>query len=221
MVRILIERHSLTMANSKKRCRYCKKYFPSDQMININGSNYCSMDHVIAQATKDKNHNAEVAKKARSKEASQKKKEFNENDYRYQYKLTLARCRRLANLLDAHLGCICCDAPRNGVQFCGGHYKTAGGNPELALDLRNIHGQRNKTCNEQKSGNIEGDKHSHGFTEGLRRRYGQELVDWLDGPHEMKQNTPQSLIAYRKEVNAEIRRLESGLPPSKDWRALP
>jgi hypothetical protein len=159
--------------------------------------------------------------KEQRKQFRRKKQEFVANDYSKQFALTKKEAQKLANRLDQRLPCICCSKPRGDVQFCGGHFKTAGAHPELALDLRNIHGQRNHHCNQQKSGNIEGDKNSHGYKRGLVARYGQWIVDYLESYQPTRKRTCDELIAMRKEFAAEIRRLEKGEAPSKDWRALP
>jgi len=206
--------------NSKRKCalKSCGIRFRVETGI-IKGVNaWCSSDHMIEWSMLAGRKLLQAKRKADHK--ALKKKVLGEDRPR-QFELTRLAAQRLANLLDAGLSCICCGAPRNGAtQFCGGHYKTGGGHPELALDLRNIHGQRNVLCNQHKSGNICGDKHSHGFKEGLLRRYGDELVQWLDGCHPATKPSCDQLAALRKLYSAEIRRLEKGMSPSRDWRSL-
>lgn len=166
-------------------------------------------------------HKARQAKQemAETREAKQRLKG---NDYSYQLKLTKRVAQKLANRLDAYHGhgCISCDTQKTDIQYSGGHYKTGGGFPELAVDLRNIHRQCNRNCNESLSGNIHGTKTSGGYIKGLVARYGQQYVDWLDGPHSMQQFTCDTLKAIRKEYAAEIRRIEAGQGPSRNWREL-
>jgi hypothetical protein len=162
-----------------------------------------------------------LEEKARRIQSRRRKREYIANDHSKQYQLTKLAAQALANALDKDLPCICCSAPRGSAQFCGGHFKTAGAHPELALDLLNIHGQRNYHCNQQKSGNIHGDKHSHGYIKGLVMRYGQWIFDYLDGFHPQRKYTCEELIAMRKEFAADTRRVKQGLTPRKDWRARP
>ena len=157
--------------------------------------------------------------KIKQKEHRREKRQYDENDYKRQFGLTKKAAQRLAVRLDFNHPCISCGNAKD-VQYCGGHYKTAGGHPELALDLRNIHQQCNRYCNMELSGNLAGNKHSYGYTHGLREAGGQAILDYLNGYHPPKNYTCQELIAMRKEYNAEIRRVEQGLPPSRDWRAL-
>lgn len=54
----------------------------------------------------------------------------------------------------------------------------------------------------------------------LRERYGDDMVDWVNGPHLMPHYSIDDLKALRKIFNAESRRLERGEGPSRDWRSL-
>jgi len=72
----------------------------------------------------------------------------------------------------------------------------------------------------EKSGNIAGDKHSYGYREGLRLRYGQKMLDYLDGPHPTLKRTCEELIALRSVYAKEIRYIEEHGAPSRDWRSL-
>ena len=212
----------MKVANSKRKCRCCPERGRPEDGVTINGAYYIDMDHVLAYSKRNIQKGRKLREKAHRAERKQHKRESREiksKNYSYQFDLTKKAAQKLANRLDAHLGCICCDAPRGSAQFCGGHAKSAGAHPEMALDLRNIHGQRNSLCNKHKSGNWSGDKHSRGYRQGLIDRYGQALVDYLESYHPPAKRTCEELEALRKVYYAEIRRLESGLPPSRDWRA--
>lgn len=189
---------------------------------------FCDYDHAtqygqeagrkLRQSTERAEKKAVKADKQANRKAL---KDYREKDHSYQFKLTKKAAQALANALDAKLPCICCDTPRGKQQFCGGHFKTGKAHPELSLSLLNIHGQANRNCNEGKSGNINGDKHSKGYKQGLIDRYGQWLVDYLESYHPPRKFTCEELIAMRKEFAAETRRLKKGLPPSRNWRSLP
>ena len=208
------------MSNSKRKCalKSCGiRFRPADGIVRGLQA-WCGEDHqiewAVAAGRKLRAHKA-------SQELTERKKAFRLQNHRHQFDLTKRAAQQLANLLDAALPCICCNRPRKpGVQFCGGHYKTGGGHPELAVDLRNIHGQENYGCNCQRSGNISGDKHSHGFKAGLVLRYGQELVDWLDGHHPAVKLTGEQLQQIRKTYMKEIRHIKAGGQPTRDWRSI-
>lgn len=154
-----------------------------------------------------------VAATRADKQAHKKKAhDFKDKHWGTQFKLTVAVARRLGNLLDLKLTCICCGRPRTS-QFCGGHCKTMKARPDIAFDVRNIHGQQNKNCNEGMSGNITG------FKAGLLERYGQPLLDFLEIVQEMKRWTPQTMKKLRAIYAAEIRHIEKGNAPTRDWRS--
>lgn len=163
----------------------------------------------------------ERAKSREQKDNRKAVKKLLANDRRRQFNLTKEAAQRLANRLDQDLPCISCSKPRGRVQFCGGHYKTAGAHPERALMISNIHGQCNRECNMAKSGNLSGDKNSHGFIAGLTVRYGEDFLAYLNDHNDIAAPTIPELVLMRKVFNAEIRSLEKGNPPSKDWRETP
>jgi hypothetical protein len=168
---------------------------------------------------------AKQAREARATSAAEKKQHrerkarLKDNDRRYQWNLTVKAAQKLGRMLDKGMPCISCGRPDDGsVQFCGGHYRTKGAQPELALDIRNIMGQCNKRCNLELSGNINGNKTTHGYSHGIIKRHGKEYLKWLDSYHQPTNYDCQQLKAIRAEYAAECRNLEKGEMPSKDWR---
>jgi len=214
---------------NKRKCRNkaCGEFFrPKVTEIWVKEF-WCSPEcrEAIALAALARNKENRVKAKERAekrvKTANKKAvKDLLKHNHKYQFDLTKKTAQALANRIDHEKPCICCGTMRGAVQFCGGHCKTAGGNPELALDLRNIHGQVNRLCNMEKSGNIAGDKHSYGYREGLRLRYGQKMLDYLDGPHPTVKRTCEELIELRAVYAKEIRYIEEHGAPSRDWRSL-
>lgn len=210
----------------KKLCKGCKEFFrPNDN--DPEKIAHCSPDCAIDIVSRNRAvgiNNAvksmERAKKKAKQVNTKARLDLKKNNHSYQFGLTKKAAQTLANRIDQDKSCICCGKMRGTVQFCGGHYKTAGGHPELALDLRNIHGQANQLCNMQKSGNLSGDKHSYGYTEGLRLRYGDNMVNYLNGPHPTVKRTCEELIELRATYAKEIRYIEQHGEPSKDWRNL-
>ena len=144
--------------------------------------------------------------KAKEKAAKKKKRDNIANDYPKQFDLTKKVIQKWVNhVRDADRPCISCGTENPTIVYCGGHYKTAGGHKELALDTLNIHKQCNYYCNSKKSGNISGDKNTHGYIEGLNQRYGEWLVEWLNGPHEQTNYLCCELIEIRAYYNRLIR----------------
>jgi hypothetical protein len=218
----------------RRKCKCCGEKWMPEEGTSL-WMNWCSLECHTELALKQLAKIREARERARVRaqirqeriareEKAKPRKDliaFRLKDRRVQFRLTREAAQKLGNRLDAHLKCISCDKPRGSSLFCGGHYKTAGGHGEKALLIANIHGQCNKDCNSAKSGNINGDKNSKGFTQGLIDRYGKGFVDYLTAYALDPQYTCEELIEMRKEFNAEIRRLEKGLPPSKNWRDIP
>lgn len=110
--------------------------------------------------------------------------------------------------------CISCGLTARGKvgYFCCGHHKTRGGFPELAFDEINTELQCNKRCNSELSGNITGDKHTHGYVKGMVIKYGEEeagrRMEYLERHHPPKKWKWFEFKEYRAEINKQIRELE-------------
>lgn len=102
---------------------------------------------------------------------------------------------------DAGLPCISCGTTAD-IQYAAGHFRSAGGHPELRFDPLNVHLQCNRNCNMAKSGNI------GPYRIELIKRIGQEKVCWLEGPHEPKRYTIEDLKAITAEYRAKTRELK-------------
>lgn len=102
---------------------------------------------------------------------------------------------------DAGLPCISCGTTAD-VQYAAGHFRSAGGHPELRFEPLNVHLQCNRNCNMAKSGNL------GPYRFELIKRIGQDKVDWLEGPHEPKRYTVEELKAITAEYRAKTRELK-------------
>jgi len=102
---------------------------------------------------------------------------------------------------DAGLPCISCGTTAD-VQYAAGHFRSAGGHPELRFEPLNVHLQCNRNCNMAKSGNL------GPYRFELIKRIGQDKVDWLEGPHEPKRYTIDELKAITAEYRAKTRELK-------------
>ena len=109
-----------------------------------------------------------------------------------------AYCR--ARDLAAGYGCICCDRPLIG-KIDAGHYLSVGSHPEIRFDERNIHAQT-VHCNQWKSGN------AIAYRIGLIKRYGQEIVDYLEGPHPALKLTIPQIQAIEQTYKAKLKALQ-------------
>ena len=90
---------------------------------------------------------------------------------------------------DADQPCISCGRWHTG-QYHAGHYLSVGARPELRFTESNVHKQC-APCNTHLSGN------AVLFRRGLVAKLGLELVEWLEGPHEPRRDTVDSLKAIK------------------------
>jgi hypothetical protein len=102
---------------------------------------------------------------------------------------------------DAGLPCVSCGTTAD-IQYAAGHFRSAGGHPELRFEPLNVHLQCNRNCNMAKSGNL------GPYRVELIKRIGQDKVDWLEGPHEPKRYTVEDLKAIKAEYREKIKVLK-------------
>lgn len=104
-------------------------------------------------------------------------------------------------------GCICCGEPLDwdstmpGGAVDAGHYMSRGSTPELAFDERNTNAQR-KGCNRP------GGTTRAKFKAGMVARWGQAIVDELEGPQVPPRYRHDDYRAMRDDYNARARALK-------------
>lgn len=184
------------MAVKKRKCKYHKSY--TEEFIVTNAGVFCTIDAAYKFGSEQRDKKRKQQKVKLEKADKQVKRESKRNDKKHQFQLTKKKIQQWVNhVRDAGLACISCGNTKPTIQYCGGHYKTAGGFPELALNTLNIHRQCNRYCNMALSGNLTGNKTSSGYTAGLIERCGQERVDLLNSKHENPNYDCDQLIAIR------------------------
>ena len=93
------------------------------------------------------------------------------------YDILQEEVNKYVRLRDAGKPCCTCGTTNPNIKYDAGHYRTRGSCPELRFELTNIHRQCSVNCNQHGSGKrLE-------YQQFLRETYGQEHLDWLDGPH--------------------------------------
>jgi hypothetical protein len=160
------------VANSKKRCTYCKKYKPQSEMLMAPVGAFCDADcryqygmdrvHDLKKKTKD------LAKKKQAKE----KREFQLKDIKVRKAAAKKACHEYIRERDKNRLCICCGKPLGEV-FHAGHFYESGNFSAIRYNEDNIHGQR-VYCNKFKGG-----RH-HEYRKGLIERIGLDRVVALD-----------------------------------------
>ena len=101
---------------------------------------------------------------------------------------------------DVGLPCVSCGRHHNG-QWHAGHFRSAGGHPELRFEPLNA-ARQCAPCNTHKSGDL------LNYRVELINRIGLELVEWLEGPHEPRKYTIDDLKAIKAEYRAKVRELK-------------
>lgn len=102
---------------------------------------------------------------------------------------------------DADLPCISCGRHHTG-QYHAGHYLSVGARPELRFCEANVHKQCS-ACNNYLSGNIVL------YRIALIEKIGQEMVDYLEGPHAAKKYTIEQLKAIKMNYAAWTKELKA------------
>jgi len=102
---------------------------------------------------------------------------------------------------DAGRPCISCGRNHQG-QIHAGHYLSVGARPELRFEETNVHAQC-APCNTHLSGNIVL------YRLALIQRLGLAQVEWLEGQHEPRKDTVDTLIALKAHYAAKARELRA------------
>ena len=59
------------------------------------------------------------------------------------------------------------------------------------------------------------------YEKNLRERMGNDVVDWLKGPHPIPHRTVEELKIMRAMFTAELKYIKEHGKPSRDWRQFP
>ena len=109
---------------------------------------------------------------------------------------------------DKYESCCTCGKNKPDVKYDAGHYRSRGACKELRFELTNIHRQCSVNCNQHGAGM------RAEYKEFIVKKYGQDHLDWLDGPHKpLKEQFPHwedikaEIVRYRKLIR------ENGLKP--------
>jgi hypothetical protein len=203
------------MPNANRRCTCCKEYGPATDGIKTIAGWFLDSSHILAYSKRKQEKQRAKQQRADKVRFKEKVRNFRMNDIKHQHELTQSVVNKLCNLLDKYLPCISCNRPwEAGHKRNASHYKSRAANSAERYSLLNLHGAC-IVCNLHLSGNLEG------YRKGLVERYGEWLPVYLDNAPRSKQWRSEELQGIRKTVNAEIKRLESGLGPSRNWRLSP
>ena len=179
----------------QKTCKACgSKFTPSFNSTQVVCSIKCAQAH--APANHEKARKA-IAQRERREIKVRKEKLKSRADHLKEAQVVVNQYIRLR---DAGLPCVSCGRFHDG-QWHAGHFRSAGGHPELRFEPLNIWRQC-APCNTHKSGDLVN------YRAELVRRIGAEKVEWLEGPHEAKRYTIDDLKAIKAEYRAKIKALK-------------
>ena len=179
-----------------KKCKNpaCGASFPPRRLGQAVFSPACGL--AIAPANHDKARKA-IDQRERREIKVRKEKLKTRADHLKEAQVVVNQYIRLR---DADLPCVSCGRFHDG-QWHAGHFRSAGGHPELRFEPLNIWRQC-APCNTHKSGDLVN------YRAELVRRIGPEKVEWLEGPHEAKRYTIEDLKAIKAEYRAKIKQLK-------------
>jgi len=181
------------MANKKKRCRNCKSYKITEDMININGAYFCNINGATTYAFKNKEKGKKIKHVAQ-------KKSFQLSDLKIRKAAAKKACHDYIRERDKNELCICCGRPL-GEKFDAGHFLESGNNPRIRYDADNIHAQ-NVHCNRYQGGN------SDDYEGRLRGKIGNERVDTLLlSRGESKKYTTEDLLHIEKHFKQKLKEM--------------
>ena len=194
MLTLITNLDRLSVANSKKRCRCCKKYGKTEEMYKTpNNAYFCDTSCATEYAYANKEKGKKIKHKAQ-------KKSLKDNDRSLRMREAQKAFNAYIRARDKGQPCISCKRT-TGAKINAGHYKSVGANPELRFEELNCHLQC-EHCNSFKSGNID-----H-YRPNLIDKIGLENVEWLEGPHEPKKYTCEQLKEIELKYKDKIKELE-------------
>lgn len=204
----------------RRSCKVCKKTFKPKTLYEW----WCSDQHkdelIPKLAAEARHRRLQKAERRLKDEAQQERRnhKIRKLDLKsdsYFKKQAQQAFNTFIRLRDHDQPCISCGITNppdlHGGQWDCGHFKTVGGFPELRFVECNAFRQC-KSCNAgsakygAKAATVE-----KMYRASLAEKFGQELVDWLDGPHEMTNYRRDDFIRIRDEYRAKARELKKKL----------
>lgn len=205
------------MKDKKCAVRSCGRSFLAQRMGQKVCSPVCALE--IARAKREQ---AETKKRQeeRRKDRETRDRLKTRGEWVSEAQQAINRFRRIE---EHALGrtCISCQRPRHVIEgtdgwkpggaWDAGHFMSVGARPELRFEPRNIWLQC-KSCNGG-SGKYakKGRTVAASYEANLRAQEGDELVDWLKGPHEMPHHTIDDLKRIRDHYRAKANQLAKQL----------
>ena len=176
-------------------CKVCKTEYDKKRM----GQVVCSPSCALSLATRKR---ARAVKVAQVKDKRETKVKLEKLKSKAQWaREAQTAFNAFIRERDADQPCISCGRHHQG-QYHAGHYLSVGARPELRFEEANVHKQC-APCNTHLSGN------AVLYRKGLIARLNNEIVEWLEGPHDLRKDTIESLKAIKAHYMVETKHLKA------------
>ena len=174
------------MTFRRTTCPHCRAKLETGQRIHP----ACIDGYAEAQAAKAERADAKKARAAARVERAEIRRRKEAIKSRADWaKEAQTAFNAWVRIRDEGLPCISCGRQHQG-QWHAGHYLSTGARPELRFTESNVHRQC-APCNTHLSGN------AVLYRIGLIERIGLQVVEWLEGPHELPKWTADELREIR------------------------
>lgn len=195
-----------------RHCEVCQTLYTPQRM----GQRVCSVPCAAKSAKVSRKEAVAEARLDRKRTRERKEAIKPRAKWLAEAKVAIQAYRRHEELSKGR-GCMSCGRSREEVEagesrpggyWDGGHFKSKGAFPEMALEPLNIWLQC-KSCNAG-SGKYarKGYTVNASFESNLATQEGQELVDWLNGPHDPKHYDTDQLKGIRDHYRAELKKIK-------------
>jgi hypothetical protein len=188
------------MANSKRKCAYCRERQPVESMFVRGVQAFCNKDHYIEYQVANKSKLIKQGQKIQRKELRERKQKLKTaGEY---LKEAQTAVNAYIRTRDHNKPCISClresvssfGGYRGACGWDAGHYRSRGAAGHLRFNVFNIQKQC-VHCNRDKSGNVVD------FRINLVKRIGIELVEKLESDNEPRKFTIEYLQRIKKIFN--------------------
>ena len=200
------------MANSKRRCTFCKDYKLAIDGVKLPGGFFCNFDHAIKYARVKQLKASKIKVKAKAKQerahTKRRKKELMTRSQWY------GRLQSLVNqyvrlVRDVNEPCCTCRTTNPNIKYDTGHFFTRASRPDIRFELTNLAKQCSVRCNQHGSGM------RNEYEKFIIEKYGQDHLDWLT----LKKPSLKEQFPNWQDIEAEIIRYrkllrENGITPS-------
>ena len=199
------------MATSLNKCTGCGERFPPGDLISVPAGKFHSWECATKYATDKKNKPKikKIADKVARRDLRERKEKLKPMSKHYD-KLQELVNQWIVHVRDLGKPCFTCGNGNPTIKFDAGHYRTRKSAPEIRFEPLNIHKQCSVNCNQHGSGMRKE------YRDKIVEVYGQDTLDWLDGPHPRLRDQLPDMDAVNVEI-VRYRKLlrEAGLRPCR------